>query len=130
MQCDSLRASGIDEAFSVSLLGGKEFKVADRAAGSGLDKFKAAFFAASTDTAETNKKYAQSLRLDYPILSDPDKKVARAYGAVNVTRPVPFRWTFYIGQDRKILFIDKEVKPGSHGADVAAKLEELGVARK
>jgi len=37
------------------------------------------------------------------------------------------RWTFYIGKDGKILFIEKEVKPGAHGADVAAKLKELGV---
>jgi peroxiredoxin Q/BCP len=40
------------------------------------------------------------------------------------------RWTFYIGKDGKIAFIDKEVKTGAHGSDVAAKLKELGVAEK
>ena len=40
------------------------------------------------------------------------------------------RWTFYIGKDGKILFIDKDVKADTAGADVAAKLAELGVARK
>jgi len=40
------------------------------------------------------------------------------------------RWTFYIGADGKILFVDKAVKAGSAGKDVAAKLAELGVPRK
>jgi peroxiredoxin Q/BCP len=40
------------------------------------------------------------------------------------------RWTFYIGPDGKILFIDKAVRTSTAGADVASKLAELGVARK
>ena len=40
------------------------------------------------------------------------------------------RWTFYIGLDGKILAIDRDVKVDTAGADVAAKLAELGVARK
>ncbi len=70
------------------------------------------------------------MKLDYPILSDPGKAVAKAYEVVNEKRPVPYRWTFYIGKDGKILHIDKSVKAGSHGADIAAKLKELGVEKK
>ena len=40
------------------------------------------------------------------------------------------RWTFYIGADGKILYIEKSVKASTAGADVAAKLAELGVAKK
>ena len=40
------------------------------------------------------------------------------------------RWTFYIGKDGKILFIDKTVKAGAHGSDIVAKLKELGVPAK
>ncbi len=40
------------------------------------------------------------------------------------------RWTFYIGKDGKVLAIDKDVKVDTAGADVAAKLGELGVPRK
>jgi len=40
------------------------------------------------------------------------------------------RWTFYIGPDGKILFIDKAVKPATAGPDVAAKLAELGVPKR
>jgi len=93
-----------------------------------LRKFKVAYFTASCDDAETNRKFAQSLDLDYPILSDPDRKVARAYGVVTGDSRYAKRWTFYIGKDGKILFIDKGVKAASHGEDVAAKLKSLGVA--
>jgi peroxiredoxin Q/BCP len=40
------------------------------------------------------------------------------------------RWTFYIGKDGKVLRIDKEVHPRTAGADVAASLQQLGVARR
>ena len=92
-----------------------------------------AYFTASCDPADGDKgntAFAKSLELDYPILSDADKKVAEAYGVVTAERKVPFRWTFYIGKDGKILLIDKDVKPGNHGADIAAKLKELGVTEK
>ena len=49
---------------------------------------------------------------------------------MNAERELPFRWTFYIGEDGKILYIDKGVKAAEHGKDVAAKLKELGVAKK
>ena len=41
---------------------------------------------------------------------------------------MPKRWTFIIGTDGKILHIDKNVTPKTHGADCAAKLAELGIA--
>lgn len=85
------------------------------------------YFAASCDTAEVNKRFAEALKLDFPILSDPDGKVARAYGVVSDTRKFPQRWTFFIGEDGKIEFIDKGVSPSSHGADSAKRLGDLGI---
>jgi peroxiredoxin Q/BCP len=40
------------------------------------------------------------------------------------------RWTFYVGKDGKIAHIDKDVKVDTAGADIAAKLGELGVPKK
>jgi len=37
------------------------------------------------------------------------------------------RWTYYVGKDGKVLHVDKEVKAGDHGTDIAKKLAELGV---
>ena len=70
------------------------------------------------------------MSVDYPILSDPGRETAKAYGVVTGEGKNAARWTFYIGKDGKILFIDKAVKAGQHGADIAAKLKELGVAAK
>jgi peroxiredoxin Q/BCP len=95
-----------------------------------LQKYDVAYFTASTDDAETNKKFAESLMLNYPILSDPTKQVAEAYGVVHEGRQVPERWTFYIGEDGKILSVDKKVQTKSHGDDIAAQLKELGIEEK
>ena len=87
------------------------------------------YFAISPDDAPTNKKFAESLSCDYPILSDPDKSVAAAYGVLKPDSEYVSRWTFYIGPDGKLLDIDKSVKVQTAGSDVAAKLEALGVAK-
>ena len=79
------------------------------------------------DTAETNKKFADSLELDYPILSDPGKEVAKAYGVITGDKAYASRWTFYIGKDGKILYIDKQVSPASHGKDVVERIKALGM---
>ena len=101
-----------------------------RAGGDDLRKFDVAYFTASCDTPEKNRKFAESLSADYPILSDPKGEVAAAYGVTDALRPVARRWTFFIGVDGKILAIDKAVNTSTHAADVAAKLKELGVTAK
>ena len=97
--------------------------------GDQIRKYDVAYFTASVDDAETNKKFAESLELDYPILSDPTKETAKAYGVLN-ERGMANRWTFYIGKDGKIQHVDRSVKTAQHGADIAAKLKELGAAEK
>jgi peroxiredoxin Q/BCP len=66
---------------------------------------------------------------DYPILSDPDKRVARAYGVVDDQHPLAARWTFYIGPDGRILAIDSGVRPRTAGEDVVKRLEELKIGK-
>ena len=84
----------------------------------------ATYFTASVDAPDVNRRFAESLGLTYPILSDESKAVARAYG---VLAPSGFasRWTFYIGADGRILDIDKKVSAASHGRDVVAQLTQL-----
>jgi thioredoxin-dependent peroxiredoxin len=92
--------------------------------------YDVAYFTASNDPPEKNKAFADKLGVDYPILSDPTSSTAKSYGVLNMAGTAAQRWTFYIGADGKILYIDKMVKTDSHGADVATKLAELGVAKK
>ena len=81
----------------------------------------------SVDTAEDNKRFAESLESGFPLLSNPTKEVAEAYGVVTAERALPFRWTFIIGGDGKILKVDRDVSPASAGQDLVADLRELGV---
>jgi len=89
-----------------------------------------AYFTASVDPAEVNEKFAESLELDYPILSDPGKDVARAYGVVTPERASAFRWTFYIGKDGKILYVDKSGATATQGQEIVKRLKELGITRQ
>jgi peroxiredoxin Q/BCP len=85
----------------------------------------------SVDDAETNKRFAEEHDADFPILSDPNRTVAPAYGVLNSrTPPRANRWTFYIGPDGKILYIDKDVRTGNAGEDMITRLEALGVKKK
>ena len=57
----------------------------------------------------------------FPILSDPDKDAAMAYGVIRTDVPperqMAARFTFYIGPDGKIAAIDK----GPRGTGVAVQ---------
>ncbi len=84
----------------------------------------------SVDDPETNKEFAESLDADFPLLSNPEKDVARAYGVVNEEREFAFRWTYIIGPDGTVLGVDKEVTPTTAGQDLVTHLTELGVAKR
>jgi peroxiredoxin Q/BCP len=100
-----------------------------RESGEAIRAFKVTYFTTSVDDAETNAKFAQHVEADYPILADPSKDTARAYGVLGASG-LASRWTFYIGVDGKILHIDKAVKVASAGGDIAATLARLDVARR
>ncbi len=95
-----------------------------------LKDLNVAYFTASVDKPEDNKKFSDQLDLDYPILSDPDKTVAEAYGVMMPNRPLTNRWTFYIDKDGIIKAIDKKINVATAGEDVAAKVKELGLEGK
>jgi peroxiredoxin Q/BCP len=89
-----------------------------------------AYFMASVDDPETNKKFGAENDADFPLLSDPGKQTARAYGVVDDKRAFAARWTFYIRPDGKLGKIDRQVRPPTAAEDMIAALSELGVARK
>jgi peroxiredoxin Q/BCP len=99
------------------------------AEGAALRPFRARIFGVSVDEVETNRRFAASIGIGYPILSDPRKAAARAYGVLGASG-FPSRWTFFISAEGRILAIDKHVAVGSHGADVAARLAELDIPRR
>ena len=88
----------------------------------------------SVDTPEDHKAFALKEHADFPMLSNPDKKVAFAYQVIAPDAPperaYAKRWTYYIDPTGKIAFIDKAVKPATSGQDVVAKLGELNVPKR
>ena len=100
--------------------------------GDKIRKYDVAYFMASVDAVDGekgNKAFAESEKADFPILSDPTKEVATAYGVVNPERGFAMRWTFYIDKQGKIAAIDKAVKPPTSAEDMLARLEELKVPK-
>jgi thioredoxin-dependent peroxiredoxin len=84
----------------------------------------------SVDKLEDNIAFAKKEGADFPLLADPTQKVATQYGVLRDfgdNGKLANRWTFYIGPDGKILFIDKQVNPAKSGEDIVARLKELKV---
>ena len=97
-----------------------------------IREYEVAYFMASTDAVEGekgNQAFAESEKADFPILGDPTKETAKAYGVLHPERGYALRWNYYIGKDGKVAAIDKEVKPPTSAEDMIAKLGELKVAK-
>lgn len=90
--------------------------------------YDVSYFMASVDPVEDNAGFAAEQNADFPLLSDPGKGTARAYGVLGEAGYAA-RHTFYIGLDGTILAIDREVRPATSAEDMAATLGRLGVAR-
>ncbi len=103
-----------------------------------IKKYDATYFMASVDPLDStadnkgNKAFADAMHADFPLLSDPTKETAKAYGVLNEQRGFANRWTFYIGKDGKIQAIDKDVQTrlATSAEDMAAKLGELKTPMK
>ena len=97
--------------------------------GAKIRRYDVSYFMASVDPLEGDKgniAFAAANKADFPMLSDPTKQTAEAYGVLN-PRGVASRWTFYIDKAGKIAAIDKMVRPPTSAEDMVAKLGELGV---
>ena len=91
-----------------------------------IRNFNVAYFMASVDKIEDNTTFATKNDASFPILSDEDKAMSRAYGVLSAMGFAK-RWTFYIDPDGTIAKIDQDVNVRSAGADLVANLVELGV---
>ena len=80
----------------------------------------------SADTVDKQAAFADKHEFDYPLVSDPDRAVAKAYG---VKRPGPLmnaRATFVIGQDGRVAEVIKsEVNMDTHADKALTALASL-----
>jgi peroxiredoxin Q/BCP len=99
-----------------------------RDANSEIEAEGAVILGVSTDRLRSHEKFRQKHRLPFPLLSDPDHRVAEAYG---VWSPKKFmgreflgveRSTFIIGPDGLLAKVWPKVKPAGHADEVSAWL--------
>ena len=57
----------------------------------------------SEDDLDTLKKFADSLKLPFPLLADKDQAAAKAYGVLMEGRNMAARFTFVIDKDGKVV---------------------------
>ena len=94
-----------------------------------LKAFDVTYFMASVDPLEKNIAFAESTEADFPLLSDPSKKVAKAYDVL-AFYGYPKRHTIYIDKQGKVLMVDRDINSATSAEDMAANLEKLGIAKR
>lgn len=82
----------------------------------------------SPDSVKSHQGFIQKQKLNFNLLSDPESKVAKAYGAWGEKSMYGkkymgiLRTTFLIGKDGKIKKVFEKVKPEGHAQEVLAAL--------
>ncbi len=82
----------------------------------------------SPDSVKSHQGFIQKQNLNFNLLSDPESKVAKAYGAWGEKSMYGkkymgiLRTTFLIGKDGKIKKVFEKVKPEGHAQEVLAAL--------
>ncbi|MCA9101620.1 MAG: thioredoxin-dependent thiol peroxidase [Planctomycetales bacterium] len=102
-----------------------------RDASSKLKKLGAKVFGISPDSAASHDKFRDKYKLNFPLLADPDHKVAEKYGAWG--EKVRFgkksmgirRSTFILDAAGKVHKVWKSVKVDGHDEQVLAVLKEM-----
>lgn len=89
-----------------------------------LTKRSAIVIGVSTDGVESHERFAANNELTFPLLADPDGKIAKAYGVLRETGRAA-RATFLIGRYGTILHAWPKVSITGHADDIMTKLDEL-----
>ena len=84
----------------------------------------------SPDSLKSHDKFITKFELNFPLLSDPDHKVAEAYGAWGEKSMYGkkyfgiIRKTFVIGKDGKLEHVFHKVKADGHGKEILDLLHD------
>ena len=81
----------------------------------------------SIDSIESHRKFAEINGLPFPLLSDPEGKVASSYGALLDIGPARFarRQTFIIDDRGNVARIYRRVDPRTHSGEIISQLQGL-----
>ncbi len=81
-------------------------------------------FGISKDSVESHRKFKEKHKLNFPLLADPDGDVVAAYGAGGFLGMAK-RWTFIVGPDLTVRWVQTDVDPVSNAKVVAEELGKL-----
>ncbi len=74
-------------------------------------------FGINPASVESHRRYAEKFKFPFPLLSDPRRQVARAYGALKLGGLGIQRSVVLVGQDGKVRFAER----GAPGPDRSLK---------
>ena len=93
----------------------------------------------SVDPSDSHKKWAEDIRetqghaLNFPVIADPDKKIANLYGMIhpNASDTFTVRSVFIIGPDRKVkLMITYPASTGRNFVEILRVIDSLQLTAK
>ena len=91
-----------------------------------FDAKNAVIYGVSFDTQEENKAFAEKFSFNFPLLSDTDKQVAKAYGVLNFTRLFANRVTFVIDPEGVI----RHIEQGGDAIDPAGAVQACPLPKR
>lgn len=94
-----------------------------------LKKAGITVFGISGDSLESHKKFASKYNLNFPLLADENKSIAKAYGASGLLGMAK-RQTFIITPDQKIGAILAKVDVTDHADEIIKTVDELKAGGK
>lgn len=74
-------------------------------------KHKVTTLGVNPASVESHERYAESFEFDFPLVSDPERRVARAYHALKPDGKGILRTVYLIGTDRKVRFAQRGAPP-------------------
>ncbi len=84
----------------------------------------------SYDTPEVNRKFAEKYHLQFLLLSDTDRTLAKATGAARAVLPIPKRISYLVGPDGRVVVAYPDVTPATHASEVLADAATEGLTGK
>jgi len=79
----------------------------------------------SVDSLESHKQFAEKHNLNFPLVSDHEKRISQTYGALSDDGSQAERMTFIIDRQGRIASVFTKVDVTKHTDDVVAALKQL-----
>ena len=92
-----------------------------------LKSYNISVLGVSTDSVASHQRFRDKYELNFPLISDNSKSIARAYGVLPAGKKTAQRATFLIDKEGIIRHIWPKVKVAGHVDEILNKIQELGL---